>query len=255
MTFLDVGKSRIRYEVHGDGPPLIFAHGVGGNRASWFRQVPHFSETHKVVIFDHRAFGGSSDVEQEGRSRYVDDLEALLDGLGLDRATLVGQSMGGGTCAAFACRHPKRVTGLVVADSLSGVNVPEPLASDLMETAAANRSLSQVERVLGPTIQRDDRESTLLYLQLASFNSVTVKTVRGAMTPWMPEELEASGVPVMFVVGEHDVLFSPAQIEAVAGMVAGARFEVIADAGHSAYFEQPASFNAIVDSFLATIGG
>lgn len=254
MPFVEIGPSRIRYDSFGEGPALVFAHGVGGNRASWFKQTPRFSRDRRVIVFDHRAFGGSTDIEQAGRTRYVDDLLTLLDALEIDRAVLVGQSMGGGTCAAFACRHPDRVNGLVVADSLAGITVAEPLAEALRITREANGRLSQVERVLGPTMRASDPESTLLYLMLASFNSVTAATVRGTMPPWSPGELAATGIPTMFIVGEHDVLFPPAHIEAVHRMITGSRFTTIPDAGHSAYFERPEAFNAVLDAFLASLG-
>ncbi|RVT92946.1 alpha/beta fold hydrolase [Sphingomonas crocodyli] len=250
MAFLQVGASRIRYDAYGDGPALILAHGVGGNRVSWFRQVPHFSQRYRVVVFDHRAFGGSEDVEGEGRSRYVGDLLALLDELEIETAILVGQSMGGGTCAAFTCQYPHRVRALVVADSLAGIQVPEPLASALRATSEANRQLSQVERVLGPSIRLKDPESTHLYLQLATFNSVNVHTVRGVMPRWSPAVLAEAGVPTLFVAGQSDILFTSAQIAAVQALVPNSHFIEIEDAGHSAYFEQPARFNAALDAFL-----
>ena len=98
-----------------------------------------------------------------------------------------------------------------------------------------------------------DPEHTLLYLQLASFNSVNIKTVRGTMPTWSPEALAGAGVPSLFIAGEDDVLFPPDQIAAVGAQVPGAGFELIAEAGHSAYFEQPHMFNAILDDFLATL--
>ena len=58
MPLLEIGQSVLRYDVYGEGPALVFAHGVGGNRVSWFNQIPHFQRSHRVVVFDHRAFGG-----------------------------------------------------------------------------------------------------------------------------------------------------------------------------------------------------
>lgn len=254
MPFIDIGQSRMRYDCFGEGTPLVFAHGVGGNRVSWFNQVPRFSANFRVIIFDHRGFGGSNDVEEAGRSRYVDDLLALFDSLEIEQALLVGQSMGGGTCAAFTCRHPERVRGLAIADSLSGLVTPEPLATSLRITRKANSELTQAERVLGPGIRADNPEATLLYLQLASFNSVNAKTVRGEMPPWSAEELAATGVPTLFVVGEHDILFTPEQIGEVQRNVPGSRLVTISDAGHSAYFEQPRAFNEVIESFFDSVG-
>ena len=250
MPFVEVGASQICYDSYGEGQPIVFAHGLGGNRVSWFRQVPHFSARFRTIVFDHRAFGKSTDAEGEGRSRYIDDLLALLDALEIDRAILVGQSMGGGTCAAFACRYPDRVKALVVADSLTGVEVPDPLASELAALRAANQNLSQVERVLGPTTRARDPESTLLYLQLASFNSVNLRTIRGTTASWSPAALGATGVPTMFIAGEQDILFTPDQIRRTQEMVDGSQFALIEEAGHSAYFDQPQRFSAVLDAVL-----
>lgn len=252
MAFVDAGESRLYYESHGDGPVLLFAHGVGGNHASWHKQIPLFSRNHRVIVIDHRAFGNSTDVEQAGRSRFVDDMLLLLDSLGIGKATLVGQSMGGGTCAAFTCAHPKRVERLVIADSLAGLDAPEPLADRLKAVDEATWGLSQAERVLGPVIRHDDPESTVLYLQIASFNSVNIRTLKGEPTRWTPARLSETGVPVLFLVGEHDVLFPPDAVFAAHELVgATSSFALIEGAGHSAYFERPHAFNAHLGAFLS----
>ena len=158
--------------------------------------------------------------------------------------------MGGGTCAAFTCRSPERVKALVHADSLAGVQLPQPYADELAALNVANADLSQAERVLGPVIRANDPERTYLYLQIASFNSVTRKTLKGQTPKWTPQMLAATDVPVMFIAGEHDVLCPPRLLRVVHEAVPGSRFAVIAGAGHSAYFEDPAAFNALLLGYL-----
>jgi len=250
MPYFTSGRSRLFYEDVGEGPPVILAHGVGGNHASWFNQVPTLSKRFRTIAIDHRAFGNSEDVEGIGASGYVDDLTRLLDELQLEKVFLVCQSMGGSTCAAFTCQQPERVTALVHADSLAGVVLPQPHAEDMAALNLANAELSQAERVLGPMIRATDPERTYLYLQIASFNSVTRKTLKGAMPKWSPDMLAATDVPVMFVAGEHDVLCPPRLVRVMHEAVPGSRFEVIAGAGHSAYFEEPAAFNALLLNYL-----
>lgn len=251
MAFVKAGESPLYYECYGDGPALVFAHGVGGNHASWHKQVPLFSRDHRVIVVDQRAFGNSSDVEEAGRSRFVDDMLLFLDSLEIEKATLVGQSMGGGTCAAFTCAHPERVEKLVIADSLVGIDAPEPLAGRLKAVEEATWGLSQAERVLGPVMRHDDPESTMLYLQIASFNSVNVRTLKGEMPRWTPARLSETGVPTLFLVGEHDVLFPPDAVFAAHELVgATSSFALIEGAGHSAYFERPHAFNAHLGAFL-----
>lgn len=247
------GPSRIYYEDHGAGAPILLAHGVGGNHASWFNQIPTLAKSYRPITFDHRAFGNSDDDEGLGRSAFVDDIARLLDALEIDRAVLVGQSMGGGSTAAFTCRWPDRVRALVHCDSLAAVRLDEPYASELAAVNAATANLSQAERVLGRTTRANDPERTLLYLQIASFNSVTLKTVKGAPTPWSPRDLAKTGVPVLFVAGEEDVICPPPLIKAMHAQTPGSRYVEIPRAGHSAYFEQPPAFNQALLDFLQAL--
>ena len=185
------------------------------------------------------------------RSAFVDDLRLLLDELKIDRAALVGQSMGGGTCAAFTCRYPERVVALAVCDSLAAIRLPEPHASELTALNAATRDFSQAQRVLGKTTLATDPERTLLYLQIASFNSVTLKTVKGTPLPWSPAELAATAVPVLYLAGEEDVICTPALVRATHRLTPGSRYVELPKSGHSAYFETPSAFNAALLQFLA----
>jgi 3-oxoadipate enol-lactonase len=253
MPYVISGHSKLYYEVRGEGPPVVLAHGVGGNHASWFNQVPRFAQRYTTITIDHRAFGNSEDLEGIGQAGYLDDLQRLLDEVKLETVSLIGQSMGGATCAAFACRHPKRVRALVHADSLAGVTLPEPHATMLASTHERTRDLPQLERVLGPQIRAREPQHAFLYLQIASFNSVSLKSVKGRAPAWSPAELAQTGVPVLFVVGEQDVICPPALIAALHRGVPGSRLEVIAGAGHSAYFEAPRVFNQSVLKFLAEV--
>jgi pimeloyl-ACP methyl ester carboxylesterase len=250
MPYVTSGASKLFYEDIGEGPAVVLAHGVGGNHASWFNQVPTLAKRFRVIAIDHRAFGNSDDVEGIGASGYVDDLARLLDELKLDQAFLVAQSMGGGTCASFTCRFPERVTALVHCDSLAGVVLPQPHADEMAAMNARAANLTQAERVLGPVIRETDPERTYLYLQIASFNSVTRKTLKGQQAKWTPEMLAATGAPVMFVVGEHDVLCPPPLVRVIHEAVPGSRYEMIMGAGHSCYFEAPEVFNPLLLGYL-----
>src|SRR5271156_2946347 len=119
MPFAPVNGVELYYESYGDGPPLVFAHGAGGNHLSWWQQLPVFASRFRCVTFDHRGFGFSRDVpDSPGPRAFGDDLRGLLDHLGIDRANLVSQSMGGWTNAAFAVAHPERVRTLALCDTM-----------------------------------------------------------------------------------------------------------------------------------------
>lgn len=253
MPYVNVGKSRLYYEMKGNGPTLVLAHGVGGNHASWFLQLDDLARHYQVLTFDHRGFGNSSDVEGTGRGSFVGDLDAILADAAVDQAILVGQSMGGGTCLAYACAYPARVAALVLADSLSCMVIPEE-ARDAMNVAeAASANLSQVERVLGATTRRLRPFLCTLYEQLASLNHVNIRTLRGAMRSIAPQELAETGIATLFLVGAEDVLFPASAVWAFA-RAAGADFVEVPGAGHSVFYEAPLAFNRTVLSWLGKVG-
>lgn len=245
----------IAYESFGEGPAIVLAHGVAGNHASWFQQVPVLSKSYRVVTFDHRGFGRLRDDEGLGRSGFVDDLKTLLDTLEIDQACLVGQSMGVGTAVGFAARYPERVSALVLSDGVFGIALPDE-ARKLFDRARAEAdSLSQLERVLGRTVREHEPDKAHLYQALASFNQTNRKTLGGSWEPLLtPEALAAVGVPILFVVGQEDPLVPPPLVHELAARVAGAFVVEISDAGHSPYFERPTEFNDSVLSFLQATG-
>ncbi len=250
MGTIEIGRSTLYYESHGSGPPVVFVHGMGGNHASWYAQVRVFSARYTAIAFDQRGFGKSTDVEQLGRDAMTDDLERLLDELKLDSVTLVAQSMGGGPCIGITCRSPERVRCLVLADTLIGLELPPEHERIMAGVRAATANLSQVERVIGVKTRERDPDRTFLYSQIASFNTSTLKTLKGTFPLYALGQLAATAVPILFVVGEDDVLVPPAVLRAVQAQIPNSELYEIADVGHSANFEAPAAFNARVLAFL-----
>lgn len=254
MPYCPVNGIELYYETHGDGAPIIFVHGAGGNHASWFRQTLVFAKSHRVVVYDQRGFGNSKDVENRGRSAMVDDLTGLLDHLKIERAVLVAQSLGGGTCAGFTVRHPARVAGLALCDTLVGMRLPPDIAAAMDEVNKRTTGLPQVIRVLGPKTRERSPDATLLYTQLASFNAYSVGNMPGAFAPVEVPALAATGVPILYICGSDDILYPPDCIRRVQALVPNSHLIEIADVGHSAYYEDAASFNRHLAAFLEKIG-
>jgi pimeloyl-ACP methyl ester carboxylesterase len=243
------------YEIQGNGPPLVLAHGLGGNHASWFNQVPFFARWFQVVTFDHRGFGNSRDAQGGAdRSRFVDDLKELLDDLGIAKTALVAQSMGGGTCATFTVLHPDRVTALVLADTLVGITIPESLRVRMDAVRNATSGLPQLERVLSDGFREREPVLTHLYTELNNFNKGARESLRGNLPGVTVEQLSAVNIPVLFLVGTKDILFPPDLMRSIHELIPGSEYQEIADSGHSVYFEKPHHFNEIVLNFLKKCG-
>src|SRR5439155_4516787 len=148
MAFAAVNGTDLYYESHGEGSPLVFLHGVGGNHACWYQQVPFFARHFQVITVDQRGFGHSEDRNGLGRAGFVDDLRDLADVLGLDAISIIAQSMGGATGMGFAVSYPERTRGLVMAATLGGIELPPHLRAIVEANGAATRELSQLERVV-----------------------------------------------------------------------------------------------------------
>jgi 3-oxoadipate enol-lactonase len=253
MGTISAGRSELYYETLGEGPAIIFAHGVGGNHAGWFGQLRDFSARYRVISLDQRGFGNSSDAEQAGRTEMADDLGRVMDALKLDRAILVAQSMGGGACIGFTCRHPQRVSALVLADTLVGLTLPQDLEREMEKVRTATANLTQIERVIGRQTRERDPDRAILYSQIASFNRVNLRTIKGEFENFTVKQLAETRIPTLFVVGEDDILAPPHIVRAVHELIPGSKFHLIPGAGHSAHFEQPAAFNAAVLDFLRSV--
>ena len=253
MPYCAANGIELYYESHGDGPPVVFAHGSGGNHASWFHQVLGLSGQYRVITFDHRGFGNTEDKDGRGRSAMVEDLKALLDHLSLQRVVLVAQSMGGGTCAGFTVRHPDRVAGLVLCDTLTAIKLPPDVAPIMAEVSKKTAGLPQAIRVLGPQTRERSAERALLYTQLASFNTHRFGATPGQFEPVGVEALAATKVPILYVVGTDDILYPPHCIGMVQAKVPNSSLVEIPGVGHSAYYEDPATFNRRLGEFLAKL--
>lgn len=257
MPFLDVTGGRIYYERHGpkpgDAPAIVFAHGAGGNHLSWWQQVPHFRRRYTCVVFDHRGFGQSEDTDGRMGAAFADDLRALLDHLGIERAHLVAQSMGGWTCLRFAIQHPDRVLSLVMSDTPGGLAAPELVAAARTAASAAPPP-EGVHPAAGARMLREQPELAFLYAEIDALNPPRERAELGRLIQSCgtvsAEEAAALAIPVLFIVGEEDIVIAPPIIEAAVACVPSARLERVPASGHSVYFERAEVFNRLVAAFL-----
>lgn len=247
------------YETHGeprdDAPALVFAHGRGGCRLSWWQQIPAFRDDRLSVVFDHRGFGQSSDLpDGPGRRAYADDLAALLDHLRIDRAVTVGQSMGGWTALGFTVAHPERAAGLVLADSSAGVNDP---AIHAIYRQRGSPPANVFDRALSRRFKTSDPVRAFLYAEISALSRPPLESLMDLLLSDdgpTPADLGAFRVPTLVIVGSEDVVVPPEVARLTAAALPGARLEVVEGAGHSVYFEQPETFNRLLRGFLSEFG-
>lgn len=254
MPTVDTEGASLYYETHGAGPAVVFAHGRGGNCASWWRQVPHFAKAFKVIVFDHRGFGRSRcDLEHFESKYFHGDIMAILDAEGVDKAALVCQSMGGWGGLKAAVTWPERVTALVLANTPGGLDTPK--ANAAIEHIASG-AIPPGTGQLGRSFVAANPEGAYLCRQISGLNSNFPRpfnrlTSARAVTA---ADLAGYSIPTLAITAPEDILFPPEVMEEVAAALPGARLETIPGVGHSTYFEAPDAFNERVFEFLLQAG-
>lgn len=146
MTILSTDETDLYYELHGEGPPLVFIHGASGTHLSWWRQVAELRYHFSCLIYDLRGFGRSrpkKNYDPGDGHALLRDLEALIEhaGFGARKVNLMGSSLGTGPALHFAVEHPQRVDKLVLVCGTGGARTPR------IEAAWENRRRRMHERV------------------------------------------------------------------------------------------------------------
>ena len=237
------------HEEYGEGPPVVFAHGAGGTHMSWWKQIPTFSREFRCIAYSQRGFGLSPDVPHgPGRGAFVEDLRGLLDTLGIERVSLVGQSMGGRSVLGFAAVYPERVEALVLSGTTGGYR-----DADLDALRAAAPDLGTRSAFAAAYAERDP-EGAFLYRMVSRTNRYLTDTdddTSAVETP-IPDiaRVVEVGVRTLFLVGERDTVAAPTVTKALQAKMTGSTLVTFPESGHSPYWEVPEEFNRVVLEFL-----
>jgi pimeloyl-ACP methyl ester carboxylesterase len=256
-------------DTGGDGPPLVFIHGLGGVWQNWLLNIPAFMGTHRCVAFDLPGFGQSELPPGElSIPGFAHTADALCTELGIDNPVVIGNSMGGFVGAELAVSFPTRVAklALVSAAGLSTEYVMrEPVLAVARTWAALTaRAGAQAATVIRrPRLRRVALQAIVRYPERLSV-PLTTELVRGAGSPGFNDafrallsysfrdRLERIEVPVLIVWGRNDILIPVDDAEMFEHLIGeNARAVVFDDTGHLAMVERPGRFNDLLGGFIA----
>jgi len=259
-------------DTGGDGPPLLFLHGLGGVWQNWLLNIPAFMGTHRVIAPDLPGFGRSEmpsgRISIQGYARVIDELCRELD---VDGPVIVGNSMGGFVGAEVALAFPTRVSRLVLV-SAAGLSVDHMKKEPLLTLAriwavTATRTGARAEPVVRRArLRRVALQTVVRYPEKLSL-PLTAELVAGSGTPGfvggldailsykIRERLSEIEIPTLIVWGRNDILVPVSDAKTFEELIgANAHAVIFEDTGHLSMLERPSRFNALLADFIAGSG-
>lgn len=258
MVELDLG--RIRYSAReaaaeGKSAPVLLIHGFGGDSDNWLFNIDAIGAEAPVYALDLPGHGGSvKTIDQPGLGTLVAAVTQLLDHLAIDKAHLVGHSMGGLVAGQTALEHPARVASLTL---ISSAGLGEDINAEYIDGFVSATSRKQLKPVLkhlfadASLVNRAMVDDLLKYKRLDGVQDFlqalkAALFADGKQAASIATGVAAAGIPTTLIWGAEDAVIPSAH----AGALAGARVEIIADAGHMVQMENAARVNELIKAQL-----
>jgi pimeloyl-ACP methyl ester carboxylesterase len=262
---------RLYFEENGDGYPIIFAHEFANDLRQWEPQVRYFSRAYRCITYNARGYPPSDvpvDAAMYGWEFAVDDIAALMRALAIECAHVVGLSMGAYGALQFGLRHPDKVSA-IVAGAVGSGSPPSQRDAWLKETSVLSRIF--IEHGMGEMAERMARGPTRIQLKYKDRKAWQdfVEQLRQHSAPGMSntmarcqalrpslhdfrDQFSKMAIPVLLAVGDEDVPCLETNLM-LKSQLANAGLWICPNTGHAINLEEPASFNAHVESFLSAV--
>ena len=270
MARTQVNGVTLHVEEVGSGEPIIFVHEFGGDARSWQPQVEHFSRHYRCVVYNARGYPPSDVPEDEtlyGQHLSTADLKGVLDALDIERAFVVGLSMGAYTGLMLTMQHPERVRALVFASGGSGA-YPETRKQFLADTTAVAEKILQANSVeaagisSGPSRVQLQNKNHVVWEQFAAHlsehsavgSAYTLRHVQAERPSLydLTDDLRAVTTPTLLVVGDEDESCLDVNLYLKRTMPY-AGLSIFPKSGHLLNLEEPERFNSLIDEFFQTV--
>ncbi|MEE4198883.1 MAG: alpha/beta fold hydrolase [Bacteroidales bacterium] len=261
------------YRKFGEGPPLIILHGLYGSSDNWVSIGKKLASFFEVYLIDQRNHGKSPHSPQHNYPLLKEDLREFMDKHSLDKAIIMGHSMGGKTAMYFAADYPERVSSLIVIDiapgSYKGTESSQLITHSTIINAMYNvdfskvNSRKEIEKVLAPSIPSKRVRQFLLKnagrtranrfawrLNIETINNQLGNIMDGLDVEKFNGGNGITGFPVLFIKGEKSDYIGLEDEKAISTLFPYAEIETIPDTGHWLHAEKPERFLQTIQSFL-----
>jgi pimeloyl-ACP methyl ester carboxylesterase len=273
--FVAAGRHRIHFLDYGNGPTVLLIHGGGAGGAVWFRQIAALAEGFRVIVPDNPIFGLSTQPELPGpMSEFASHyLRSFMDAVGIEKASLVGLSVGGLLATRFTLDHPDRVVKLGLINS-AGLGRQLPWGFRLSSLTLFGHIFTQPPRwahdrffalseVTHPNAQHNDAYLDYAYSvteneghSLAVRRNMPVfADMRGQRNVISDDELRAIKQETLVIWSRQDRFFPLSHAYRAISLMPNSRLEILEDCGHIALLDQPDRISGILSEFLSGSSG
>jgi proline-specific peptidase len=271
MAIADVNGLKLYYEIYGKGYPLFMVHGYGATSKVWIGQINALSKHFKVIVYDQRSCGKSDHPKEEYTlDILVEDLNSLMKFLNVDKAHLMGQSMGGWVCQNFALKYPDKINKLVLIGTNhkgAGVQILKNTLIDLHELAKKDKEAAfwkygklMHERSFLKEMKANPEKK---FYDLWSPEDLIEEFTDNQMVPEDYEKFAQAGAmhdllerlpeiehPTIIIGGTKDKLSPKLVLDQMHEALPNSKLEFIQKAGHHVFIEQAPEINQLIIDFL-----
>ncbi|MGH6672799.1 MAG: alpha/beta fold hydrolase [Xanthobacteraceae bacterium] len=267
MARIQLGDLAVSVTDTGQGPPVVLLHGFACGKRMWLHQIRALKQRFRVIAYDQRGHGltdAPAAATEYSAGHLARDFVGILDALEIERAAIVGFSLGGGPALALAASQPKRVSRLVLADVGAGADDPLKLEAmarrwgDLIRRGDTDALVCEMLRselfkiYAGRNRRRRNHMAALIRSTPSDGLRFTLSEVLAKRKSLfrLTGLLRSIHVPTLILAGQLDYSCSKAA-RLLAESIPDATLKTIGDSGHMAPLEQPARFNAALLDFLS----
>jgi 2-hydroxy-6-oxonona-2,4-dienedioate hydrolase len=289
--FYDINGTRTRAISAGNGPAIVLLHGSGGHAEAYARNIVTLSRHYRVIAMDYLGSGMTGyPAVSPSLDDHVDHIVGFLDAIGQDKVCLAGESFGGTLAFAVARRHPHRLSSLIsIVGGAFDVGVNQSSEEQYAAAVAglverqraflANPSKESVRKRVAWLFHKPDRDMTeelvdlrwalyqlesnqrsvadmtdmILQDYVARRDRVTHEQRTDPLKPLRPDELGAIKQPTLFVWSAHNPTTSWHTAKLAASYMPNAKFTLMDDCGHWPQWEDPETFNRLIEEFLGSV--